>query len=198
MKSTRPVDDLHSNSFLSAFSHRTLFCITVFCLLYTIPLSATTNLLSADSLQNIFPNLQNVAEISGILTGWIYTIFFTVCPFIFKAFANYGSGATSLRQAEYSAIQYFWFFYLVTAFAGNSLATIVTQGLYSGISLGAQTQIVLQNIAATIPTQMSATWLNWIIVRGLGTFPALYLAQLNTFLFNIFGMKCCARLMTGG
>ena len=136
--------------------------------------------------------------ISGLLTGWLYILFFTVCPFIFKAFANYGSGATSLRQAEYRAIRYYWFFMLVSAFAGNSLATMVTTGLYAGLSLGAQAQEILRSVASTIPTQLSATYLNWIIVRMLATFPSIYLLQINTFLFGMFGMKCCARLMRGG
>jgi hypothetical protein len=159
---------------------------------------ATSNLLSTENLEKVFPNFERLETISGILTGWLYTLFFSVCPFIFKAFSNYGSGAASLRQAEFSAIRYYWFFMLLTAFFGTSLVTMVTRGFYSGISLGSQAQEILRSVASTIPTQVSATWLNWIIVKGLATFPMFYLLQINTFLFSMFGMKCCARLMSGG
>ena len=170
----------------------------LFCLLYTIPLSLASNLLAPESLKRAFPNLDEITTVSGILTGWLYTLFFTVCPYLFKALANYGSGATSLRDAERKAIRYYWFFILITAFAGNSLATMFTRGIYSERGLGAEARETLRFIASTIPTQLSATWLNWIIVRMFVSFPALYLLQLNTFLFSAFGMKCCARLTRGG
>jgi hypothetical protein len=73
-----------------------------------------------------------IESISGILSGLLYSLFFSICPLIFKAFANYGSGATSIRQAEYSALKYYWIFILVTAYAGNYLVTMLRRGLYSG------------------------------------------------------------------
>lgn len=102
--------------------------------MYTVPLSLTSNLLSADQLATWFPEMRENTQVSGILTGLLYTAFFSVCPFIFKAFANFGSAATSQRQAEYRAIRYYWIFMLITAFTGSSLATMVTSGLYSGAS----------------------------------------------------------------
>lgn len=94
--------------------------------------SLTSNLLSPVQLSSLFPAFEEVGVLSGILTGLIYTGFFSVCPFLFKALANFGSGATSQRQAEYRAIRYYWIFILVTAFTGSSLATMITSGLYSG------------------------------------------------------------------
>lgn len=77
--------------------------------------------------------MEEVGALSGILTGMLYTGFFSICPFIFKGLANFGSGAASLRQAEFLAIRYYWIFILVTAFTGSSLATMITSGLYSGV-----------------------------------------------------------------
>jgi hypothetical protein len=73
-----------------------------------------------------------LSVVSGLLSGLLVTLFLSVCPFMFKALANFGSGATSIRQAEYRALRYYWIFILVTAFTGSSLVTMVTKGLYSG------------------------------------------------------------------
>jgi len=94
----------------------------------------TSTLLTETELDQIFPNVNRLSSVTGILSGLLYTLFFSICPFIFKALANFGSGATSVRQAEFKAIRYYWLFILVTAFTGSSLATMVTQGLYSGTS----------------------------------------------------------------
>lgn len=173
-------------------------CLVLFCCLYTIPLSLTSSLVSSRQLAIWFPNVKDVGALSGILTGLLYTGFFSVCPFIFKSLANFGSGATSLRQAEFLAIRYYWIFILVTAFTGSSMATMVTSGLYSGLNLGDSAQEVLRQVAKTIPTQVSATWLNWIIIRFTYTIPVMYFFQSNTFLFKLIGWDCCARCTRGG
>lgn len=92
----------------------------------------TSSLFSPARLSSWFPSVDDIGALSGVLTGLLYTGFFSVCPFIFKAFANFGSGATSEDQAEFQAIRYYWFFVLATAFTGSSLATMITSGLYSG------------------------------------------------------------------
>lgn len=92
----------------------------------------TSNLVSSEQLAQWFPNYEDVGVLSGLLTGLLYTGFFSVCPFIFKALANFGSGATSQSGAEFRAIRYYWIFILVTAFTGTSLASMVSSGLYSG------------------------------------------------------------------
>lgn len=173
-------------------------CLVLFCCLYTIPLSLTSSLVSAQQLSTWFPTVDDVGALSGILTGLLYTGFFSICPFIFKSLANFGSGASSMRQADFLAIRYYWIFILVTAFTGSSMATMITSGLYSGLNLGDSAQEVLRQVAMTIPTQVSATWLNWIIVRFTSTIPVMYLFQSNTFLFKLMGWDCCARCTRGG
>lgn len=42
---------------------------------------------------------------SGLASGLIFTIFFSICPVMFKFIANFGSNATSQFHAEYTAMQ---------------------------------------------------------------------------------------------
>ena len=42
---------------------------------------------------------------SGLASGLIFTIFFSICPAMFKFIANFGSNATSQFHAEYTAMQ---------------------------------------------------------------------------------------------
>jgi hypothetical protein len=100
-----------------------------------ISLRLTSILLSEENVGKAFPEMERLSALSGILAGSLYTLFMSICPFIFKGLANFGSGASSIRQAEFRAIRYYWSFILVTAFTGTSLATMVTQGLYSGAYL---------------------------------------------------------------
>lgn len=142
----------------------------------------------------------SLEDIISILTmsffsGILYTIFFSVCPFIFKALANYGSGASSLQNAEYKALQYYWIFILVTAFASTSLTNMALK-IYDSGQLSAT--LTLMEVADTIPLQQSITWLNWILVRFLFVIPLNYLLNINNFLFSMIGWKCCARILSGG
>ena len=130
-----------------------------------------------------------------LFSGILYTIFFSVCPFIFKALANYGSGASSLQNAEYKALQYYWIFILVTAFASTSLTNMALK-IYDSGQLSAS--LTLMEVADTIPLQQSITWLNWILVRFLFVIPLNYLLNNNNFLFSMIGWKCCARILSGG
>jgi Calcium-dependent channel, 7TM region, putative phosphate len=86
---------------------------------------------------------------------------------------------------------------IITAFSGTSLATMVINGFSAGY-LDFQVQEVLAQIASAIPTQISAQWINWIIIRIGVTLPLHYMLQFNTFLFSCFGWKCCSRLVRGG
>ena len=62
--------------------------------------------------------------------------------------------------AENSALHYFWWFMLLSAFTGTSFSTAIVNGLDEGLNLGAELQGVIERTASTIPTQVSATWLN--------------------------------------
>jgi hypothetical protein len=87
---------------------------------------------------------------------------------------------------------------VLTAFSGQLLANMFLEGLNSGLKLGSEFRSVLRDIGETIPSTISADWLNWIIFRLLIILPLNYLLQVNTYLFSMFGMKCCSRLVRGG
>ena len=48
---------------------------------------------------------------------------------------------------EFKAMQYYWWFMVVTAFTGSSLVQIITNGFVGGIKVGAEAQAVLINVA---------------------------------------------------
>lgn len=156
------------------------------------------------------------------------TGFFAICPWMFKFIANFGSNSSSvvgagglliycgfrntlssiinlspdkfsLSLTEYCALQYYWWFMVVTAFTGNSLATMVIKGFSAG-KLQFHFQEMLAQVAFAVPTQISAQWHNWIIeqIGVMLMLPLHYMLQLNTFLFSCLDWKCCPRLAHGG
>lgn len=116
---------------------------------------------------------------------------------MFKSIANFGSGAVSVAQAEFNALQYYWWFMVLTAFTGQLLANMVINAFKEG-SLGTEFATVLRQVATTIPSTLSATWLNWIIFRVTLTLPMNYLLNINTFAFAFLGWNCCSRMVRGG
>lgn len=175
--------------------------------LYTIPLTLASTLLDPSNLQEVFPILAEWSDrdkfgvtklISGLLSALIWTTFFALCPIMFKSIANFGSKATSVAQAEFKALQYFWWFMVLTAFTGQLLAQMVLYGFNDGLQFGTEFTSILRAVALSIPSGISASWLNWIIVRCMIILPLNYLLQVNTFLFHYFGMPCCARVVRGG
>ena len=44
--------------------------------------------------------------------------------------------------------------------------------------------LVLQAIGTTLPTTISSTWINWIVVRTTITMPLQYMLHFNVFLFQ--------------
>lgn len=106
----------------------TIFLVTHLSLLF----NRATSTYFASSFKETFPKFNNNVNIDGLMSGILYTIFFSICPFIFKALANYGSGATSVQHAEYNALFYYWIFILVTAFAGQFLVSMATNAYISG------------------------------------------------------------------
>jgi hypothetical protein len=174
---------------------------------YTIPLTAASTLVDPTQLDELFPEfdkwsnrlggLEVTKLVSGFMTALIWSTFFAICPIMFKSIANCGSNATSVASAEFKALQYYWWFMVLTAFSGQLLANMFLQGL-SGLKLGSEFRSVLRAIAETVPSTISADWLNWIIFRLLIILPLNYLLQVNTYLFSMFGMKCCSRCVRGG
>ncbi|CAB9500392.1 DUF221 domain-containing protein [Seminavis robusta] len=170
---------------------------------YTLPLTAVSALANDEHLTALFPGLSessflNSALLSSLFAALIWAAFFAVCPVIFKTIANVGSNANSTVEAEFSALKYFWWFMVVSAFSGTSLQRMILEGFNDGISIGKEFQEVMRTIASTIPTQVSASWINWIIVKTSVTAPLSYMLQVNTYLLNWSQLKCCARAVKGG
>jgi Calcium-dependent channel, 7TM region, putative phosphate len=115
----------------------------------------------------------------------------------YQAIANFGSGASSVAQAEHIALQYYWYFMVITAFSSTMIANMVLEGFNQGLSFGSEFKKVVAQISSSL-VQLSVTWFNWIIFRFTVTLPLNYLLQLNSFLFTFLGWKCCARMMRGG
>lgn len=134
-------------------------------------------------------NQDGAAELmSGFLQSLVWTTFFALCPVFFKMLANFGSNANSVANAELRALQYFWWFMVVSAFSSTLIANMIISGFNEG-NLTGEVRTVLRSIARAIPSPTAATWLNWIIFRTTVTLPALYLLQLPSFLWNfwVFG-----------
>ena len=157
-----------------------------------------SNFYSTAVLSTIQRNQEGTAELtSGFLQSLMWTIFFALCPVFFKMVANFGSKANSVANAELRALQYFWWFMVVSAFSSTLIANMVLFGFNEG-SLGGELRSILRSIARAIPSTTAAMWLNWLIFRTTVTMPALYLLQVNSFLFDFFGFRCCSRLSRGG
>lgn len=52
---------------------------------------------------------------------------------------------------------------------------MILEGFNNGISIGSELQDVLRTIAATIPSEISPLWINWIIVKTSVTAPLMYM-----------------------
>jgi len=186
---------------------------------YILPLTAVQEWLSPEILQGILPNLDNWLQnefakyiFSGFIPALVWTGFYAVCPPMFKAIANFGSNATSAACAEGSALRYFWWFMIVSAFTGTSLAAAVLKGFQKEeeidniseidteeeIDIISGFQYVIVSAARSIPKSVSATWLNWIIVRVSLVLPTQYILQMNPMLFTCLRLKALARAVQGG
>jgi hypothetical protein len=186
------------------FANASLLFIYVF---YTVPITTAQKLVEPASLRKTFPRLYDLLEegdgfvsadlISGLVGALLYTTFFALCPVMFKSIANSGSRATSVQEAEAYALKYYWFFMFVTAFVLTAFADAAIQ-IWNSSALEDTVQTMLKNIAANTPLGVSAIWLNWIIVRTTMTLPLQYLLQVNSFIFDFLGWKCCARCVMGG
>lgn len=91
----------------------------------------------------------------------------------------------------------YWYFMLVTAFTGSTLATMLLEALTTG-ELSTSLKDTLVQVARTIPTSQAPVWLNWIVVRTLYTLPVNYLCQAMTWLYGFIQIKWLNRVMRGG
>lgn len=198
----RPVTlNLNSNQ-LMIRRYAALASLLLIYVFYTIPITAAQLLVAPETLPGLFEWMGRTswlsAEIlSGLISALLYTCFFALCPVLFRTIANSGSQATSVQEAEKYALQYYWYFMLVTAFVFTGLADAALN-IWNQSDIEQSIEDLLENVAAQTPLTTAATWLNWIIVRTTMTLPLQYLLQVNTFIFKYIGWKCCARCTIGG
>jgi hypothetical protein len=77
-------------------------------LVATFQFSYFATLVTPQKLEQTFPDIPQIGRLSGLLSGGMRVLFFALCPQIFKMFANFGSGAVSIQEAERSAVRYYW------------------------------------------------------------------------------------------
>jgi len=184
----------------------TIANLAVIFVFYTLPLTFASALVAPEKLNNLIPGIEKAAKdnqflsnlLSGIMPALFYSLFFALCPIMFKSLSNFGSNAVSVNQAEFIALQYYWWFMLFTAFSGTSLTTMALNLINERGDTNATLTTLLLSIAATLPRQISATWLNWIIFRTFCTLPLMYMLNIHTFIFQLLGWKCCIRCVMGG
>lgn len=182
-----------------------ILLLSVIYIFYTFPISAAAAFADPSRLYQLWPELEQIVEekaifkqiLAGIVPALLFTLFFALCPVMFKAIANFGSNASSVAVAEKCALNYYWWFMVCTAFSGSSLMTMVLNAVNEGQIANSLTEVLVE-IAGTIPTQVASNWINWIIVRTTMTLPLQYMLQVNTFVFKWMGWKCCARCVVGG
>jgi len=167
-----------------------------FMCLYTIPLAWATRLLDPDTYidNKESPFYQLLA---GPLSGLVKTLFFSFLPQLFKFLAFYEGTSSSMEKAERISLLLYFYFMVVTAFTGTSLATMLLNWFYGETTTEEGIRNAL-NTAANALITTSGTWLNWIIMRYSFTWPGGYLFQMNTFLTKIFNLKWLNRVMRGG
>mmetsp|Transcript_6267 Transcript_6267/g.15804 ORF Transcript_6267/g.15804 Transcript_6267/m.15804 type:complete len:1341 (-) Transcript_6267:79-4101(-) len=175
-----------------------------FCCLYTVPLALTSSLLNPAYLQSLYPDSALLEDgsffyrvLAGFSSGALYSLFFSILPQVFKLLAFTEGVASSIPVAEDHALLFYWYFMLLTAFTGSTLATMLLEALTTG-ELQTTLKDALVQVARTIPTSQAPVWLNWIVVRTLYTLPMNYLCQAMTWLYDILPCKWLNRVMRGG
>lgn len=174
---------------------------------YTIPLTHVASQINPKTIALIFPdhdkldhflglNIPNL--LSGLAAGLIWSLFFMLIPQVFKLISYFGSASTSLAQAERKAMQYFWWFMVITAFMGPNLAYWALGVQRNGEKVSDGLKGLLLHLAGATPTLIAPTWLNWIIYRFTIILPINFLLQFNTFFFHFLGCNCCSRMTIGG
>ena len=83
-------------------------------------------------------------------------------PDVFLFISNFGSNATSLVESENTALHLYWYFMVLNAIIGSSIAVMAIEAYNNG-SIDFYDNLTL--IAQTIPVKVSSTWTNWIILR---------------------------------
>jgi hypothetical protein len=126
-------------------------------LFYTFPITwaATFGSEKADEIQEFFPqgssSTYDKDALQGLIRAQLLTVFLSVCPHMFLAIANFGSNATSMVGAEYAAMQYYWWFMVLFALVGSSIAQMALSSFKEG---SFQFVGALQRVARTVPAEV--------------------------------------------
>ncbi|CAB9496980.1 CSC1-like protein [Seminavis robusta] len=170
-------------------------------LFYTFPITWASKY-GSEALIKLFPGLPEWGPLSegdqtvkGFLDAQILTLFLSLLPDVFLWISNFGSGATSMVASENAALHYFWWFMVLFAIIGSSIARMVLD-VYEHGSVNLYTN--MNKISQTIPVEVSSTWLNWIILKTTIFHPLFYLLQGSTWLAAIARQKCLVRVFRGG
>lgn len=92
-------------------------------------------------LEEAFPDLDALKDpdsiffkgLAGFSSGYIYTIFFSILPQVFKVLGFSEGTSSSKVEAEEKALLFYWYFMLVTAFTGNYLVQMLIAILLEGM-----------------------------------------------------------------
>mmetsp|Transcript_52259 Transcript_52259/g.156840 ORF Transcript_52259/g.156840 Transcript_52259/m.156840 type:complete len:458 (-) Transcript_52259:772-2145(-) len=182
-----------------------LLLLATIYIFYLFPLSLAIDLADPQRMFGIFPGYNEFIKtnpgtqrlLAGLVPALLFTTFFALCPVMFKAISNFGSNATSVNYAERSALQYYWWFMVFTAFSGSSIMKVALEAIQQRQLQVNWTQALVE-IAGAIPSTVAGTWINWIIVRTTMTLPLQYMLQVNSFIFQCVGWRCCRRCVMGG
>ena len=93
------------------------FFLLIIYVFYTVPITLIGNLVSPDKLYEFFPELKAYATessflktlLSGLAPAILFSLFFALCPVMFKAISNFGSNAVSVNEAEFIALKVSFF-----------------------------------------------------------------------------------------
>eukprot|EP00531_Pseudo-nitzschia_arenysensis_P017328 CAMPEP_0116148558 /NCGR_PEP_ID=MMETSP0329-20121206/18442_1 /TAXON_ID=697910 /ORGANISM="Pseudo-nitzschia arenysensis, Strain B593" /LENGTH=1181 /DNA_ID=CAMNT_0003644741 /DNA_START=112 /DNA_END=3657 /DNA_ORIENTATION=- len=177
----------------------------LFCFLYTVPLTFVSLITNPTFLEEAFPDLDALKDpdsiffkgLAGFSSGYIYTIFFSILPQVFKVLAFSEGTSSSKVEAEEKALLFYWYFMLVTAFTGSYLVQMLIAILLEG-NVSDELRDILGKVAGSMVTQQAPVWINWIIVRTFNVLPLSYLLQLMTFVYGWLRIHWFNRVMRGG
>jgi hypothetical protein len=90
-----------------------IFMLAAIFVFYTAPLTVIANLAAPENMKKVIPGLAELAHVNpfldrllqGFVPALLNSIFFSLCPVMFKAISNFGSNAISVNEAEFNALQ---------------------------------------------------------------------------------------------
>lgn len=176
--------------------------MVAFTALWTYPYVKLLLNTTPDKLQQSlsqFPFLAKNANVLSLITKSLsMMLFFAVLPQFFKALSNFGSGATSIQEAERHALFYFWWFMVVFAFGSITLGNSIIAAFQNNEVSATTFQSILFDLANSLPVETSSFWITWILQQALMVLPFMYFLQFNNFLFTALRWDCAARATAGG